>query len=77
MSNVIMEMTKEYSPVNQNARLGGIMDKWDRTGLHKNLSEDKSQVIAQSSDQVSKAYPLMKKGTIKFTNDDNIVKKCS
>ena len=47
MSNVIMEMTKEYSPVNQNARLGGIMDKWDRTGLLKNLSEDKSQVIAQ------------------------------
>ena len=40
-------MTKEYSPVNQNARLGGIMDKWDRTGLLKNLSEDKSQVIAQ------------------------------
>ena len=47
MSNVIMEMTKEYSPVNQNARLGGIMDKLDRTGLLKNLSEDKSQVIAQ------------------------------
>lgn len=47
MSNVIMEMTKEYSPVNQNARLGGIMDKWDRTGLLKNLSEDKSQVVAQ------------------------------
>ena len=42
-----MEMTKEYSPVNQNARLGGIMDKWDRTGLLKNLNEDKSQVIAQ------------------------------
>ena len=33
MSNVIMEMTKEYSPVNQNARLNGIMAKWDRTGL--------------------------------------------
>ena len=40
-------MTKEYSPVNQNARLGGIMDKWDRTGLLKGLNEDKSQVIAQ------------------------------
>ena len=47
MSNVIMEMTKEYNPVNQNARLGGIMEKWDRTGLLKNLSEDKSQVVAQ------------------------------
>ena len=47
MSNVIMEMTKEYNPVNQNARLGGIMEKWDRTGLLKNLNEDKSQVIAQ------------------------------
>ena len=42
-----MEMTKEYNPVNQNARLGGIMEKWDRTGLLKNLSEDKSQVVAQ------------------------------
>ena len=42
-----MEMTKEYNPVNQNARLGGIMEKWDRTGLLKNLNEDKSQVIAQ------------------------------
>jgi len=47
MSNVIMEMTKEYSPVNQNARLNGIMAKWDRTGLLKGLNEDKSQVIAQ------------------------------
>lgn len=47
MSNVIMEMTKEYSPVNQNARLGGIMEKWGRTGLLKNLNEDKSQVVAQ------------------------------
>ena len=42
-----MEMTKEYSPVNQNARLNGIMAKWDRTGLLKGLNEDKSQVIAQ------------------------------
>ena len=42
-----MEMTKEYNPVNQNARLGGIMEKWDRTGLLKHLSEDKSQVVAQ------------------------------
>ena len=47
MSNVIMEMTKEYQPLNQNARLGGIMEKWGRTGLLKNLSEDKSQVVAQ------------------------------
>jgi hypothetical protein len=47
MSNVIMEMTKEYSPVNQNARLGGIMEKWDRTGLLKGLNEDKGQVVAQ------------------------------
>ena len=47
MSNVIMEMTKEYQPLNQNARLGGIMEKWGRTGLLKNLNEDKSQVVAQ------------------------------
>ena len=47
MSNVIMEMTKEYSPVNQNARLGGIMEKWDHTGLLKGLNEDKGQVVAQ------------------------------
>ena len=47
MSNVIMEMTKEYAPLNQNARLTGIMEKWGRTGLLKNLNEDKSQVVAQ------------------------------
>ena len=47
MSNIIMEMTKEYAPLNQNTRLRGIQEKWGRTGLLKNLSEDKSQVIAQ------------------------------
>ncbi len=47
MSNVIEEMTKEYAPLNQNARLSGIMEKWGRTGLLKNLSEDKSSVVAQ------------------------------
>ena len=48
MSNVIMEMTKEYSPVNQNARLGGIMEKWGRTGLLKGSERRQgSQVVAQ------------------------------
>ena len=42
-----MEMTKEYSPVNQNARLGVIQEKWARTGLLKNLNEDKAQTVAQ------------------------------
>ena len=46
-NNVIMEMTKEYSPVNQNARLGVIQEKWSRTGLLKNLSESKAQTVAQ------------------------------
>ena len=46
-NNVIMEMTKEYSPVNQNARLGVIQEKWARTGLLKNLSESKAQTVAQ------------------------------
>ena len=47
MSNLIMEMTQEYSPLNQNQRLGVIMEKWDRTGLLKNLSGHKAQVVAQ------------------------------
>ena len=42
-----MEMTKEYNPVNQNARLGVIQEKWARTGLLKNLSERKAQTVAQ------------------------------
>jgi len=42
-----MEMTQEYSPLNQNQRLGVIMEKWDRTGLLKNLSGHKAQVVAQ------------------------------
>ena len=46
-NNVIMEMTKEYNPVNQNARLGVIQEKWARTGLLKNLSESKAQTVAQ------------------------------
>ena len=47
MSNMTEEMTQEYSPVNQNARLGGIMEKWSRTGLMKNLDDGKAQVVAQ------------------------------
>ena len=46
-NNLIMEMTKEYSPVNRDAKLKGIMDKWDRTGLLKKLNEDKTQIVAQ------------------------------
>ena len=46
-TNVIMEMTKEYNPVNRDAKLKGIMEKWDRTGLLNKLNEDKTQVVAQ------------------------------
>jgi len=47
MSNLIMEMTQEYSPLNQNQRLGVVMEKWDRTGLLRNLEGHKAQVVAQ------------------------------
>ena len=46
-NNVILEMTKEYSPVNRDAKLKGVMDKWSRTGLLNKLNEDKSSVVAQ------------------------------
>lgn len=46
-NNVLMEMTKEYSPVNRDAKLKGIMEKWERTGLLKKLNEDKTQIVAQ------------------------------
>ena len=46
-NNLIMEMTKEYSPVNRDAKLKNIMEKWDRTGLLKKLNEDKTQIVAQ------------------------------
>jgi len=46
-TNVIMEMTKEYNPVNRDAKLKGIMQKWERTGLLNKLNEDKTQVVAQ------------------------------
>jgi hypothetical protein len=46
-NNVLMEMTKEYSPVNRDAKLQGIMEKWSRTGLLKKLNEDKTQIVAQ------------------------------
>lgn len=42
-----MEMTKEYNPVNRDAKLKGIMQKWERTGLLNKLNEDKTQVVAQ------------------------------
>ena len=42
-----MEMTQEYSPLNQNQRLGVVMEKWDRTGLLRNLEGHKAQVVAQ------------------------------
>ena len=45
--NVLLEMTKEYSPVNRNAKLQGITDKWSRTGLLQKLNEGKAQVVAQ------------------------------
>jgi len=46
-TNILMEMTKEYSPVNRDAKLKGIMNKWERTGLLKKLNEDKTQIVAQ------------------------------
>ena len=47
MSNIVNEMTAEYSPVNRNAKLQTIMEKWSRTGLLKKLDDEKSQVVAQ------------------------------
>jgi len=46
-NELIMEMTKEYAPADRNAKLQGIMGKWSKTGLLKNLKEDKAQVVAQ------------------------------
>ncbi len=47
MSNIVNEMTAEYNPVNRNAKLQTIMEKWSRTGLLKKLDDEKSQVVAQ------------------------------
>ena len=47
MSNIVNEMTAEYNPVNRNAKLHTIMEKWSRTGLLKKLDDEKSQVVAQ------------------------------
>ena len=46
-NELIMELTKEYAPADRNAKLRGIMSKWSKTGLLKNLKEDKAQVVAQ------------------------------
>jgi hypothetical protein len=46
-NELIMELTKEYAPADRNAKLQGIMGKWSKTGLLKNLREDKAQVVAQ------------------------------
>ena len=47
MANFIEQMTAEYNPVNRNAKLQTIMEKWSRTGLLKKLDDNKSQVVAQ------------------------------
>jgi hypothetical protein len=46
-NDLIMELTKEYAPADRNVKLQGIMGKWSKTGLLKNLKEDKAQVVAQ------------------------------
>ena len=33
MANIVEQMTAEYNPVNRNAKLSTIMEKWSRTGL--------------------------------------------
>ena len=47
MANIVEQMTAEYNPVNRNAKLSTIMEKWSRTGLLKQLDDDKGQVVAQ------------------------------
>ena len=47
MTNIVEQMTAEYNPVNRNAKLSTIMEKWSRTGLLKKLDDDKGQVVAQ------------------------------
>ena len=47
MANFVEQMTAEYNPVNRNAKLQTIMEKWSRTGLLKKLDDNKSQVVAQ------------------------------
>jgi len=47
MANFVEQMTAEYNPVNRNAKLSTIMEKWSRTGLLKKLDDEKGQIIAQ------------------------------
>tara|TARA_B100000424_G_scaffold41583_1_gene28132 strand:- start:1872 stop:3608 length:1737 start_codon:yes stop_codon:yes gene_type:complete len=47
MSNIVEQMTSEYNPVNRNAKLSTIMEKWSRTGLLGKLDDAKGSVVAQ------------------------------
>jgi len=47
MANIVEQMTAEYNPINRNAKLQTIMEKWSRTGLLKKLDDNKGQVVAQ------------------------------
>jgi len=47
MANIVEQMTAEYNPVNRNAKLSTIMEKWSRTGLLGKLDDNKGQVVAQ------------------------------
>ena len=40
MANIVEQMTAEYNPVNRNAKLSTIMEKWSRTGLLKKLDDE-------------------------------------
>ena len=44
MANIVEQMTAEYNPVNRNAKLSTIMEKWSRTGLLKKLDDEKGQI---------------------------------
>ena len=47
MSNIVEQMTSEYNPVNRNAKLSTIMEKWSRTGLLGKQDDAKGSVVDQ------------------------------
>lgn len=46
-NGAIMEMTSDYVPFHQDARLGKIVEKWSKTGLLKKLNEGQAKVVAR------------------------------
>lgn len=46
-NNTIMEMTSDYVPFHQDARLGKIVEKWSKTGLLKKLNSSQTKIVAR------------------------------